>query len=73
MAPGEPGQVARIAMDTDPTSQSSQAIDFGAPGISPSLNGYGSSGQDEPDVLVLIGAAFVGGLLLAVIVGRIAS
>ena len=59
-------------MDTDPTSQSTQAIDFGAPATSPSLNGYGSS-HDEPDVLVLIGAAFVGGLLLAAIVGRLAS
>jgi hypothetical protein len=48
-------------------------MDLGAASAaSPSLNGYGAS-HGETDVLILIGAAFVGGLLLGALVTRLAS
>jgi hypothetical protein len=48
-------------------------MDLGVASASPSLNGYGASSDGEMDVLVLIGAAFVGGLLLGVLVRRLVS
>ena len=45
----------------------------GSTATTPSLNGYGSSAPGETDILMLVGAAFVGGLLLGALVGRIGS
>jgi hypothetical protein len=60
-------------MARDPAAQTT-VMDLGASSTaSPSLNGYGSSGPGDADVLMLIGAAFVGGLLLGALVTRIAS
>jgi hypothetical protein len=61
-------------MDSDPPAQTTSAMDFGAASASaPSLNGYGSSTHADTDVLILVGAAFVGGLLLGAIVSRLVS
>jgi len=58
-------------MARDPAAQTT-VMDLGASSAaSPSLNGYGASHR-ETDVLVLIGAAFVGGLLLGALVTRLA-
>ena len=48
-------------------------MDLGIASASPSLNGYGASSHGETDVLVLIGAAFAGGLLLGLLVSRLVS
>jgi hypothetical protein len=61
-------------MDSDPASSATPAMDLsGSTATTPSLNGYGSSAHGETDPLMLIGAAFVGGLLLGALVGRIGS
>ena len=61
-------------MDHDPAAQTSPAIGLDVSSASiPSMNGYGATGQDDIDVLVLIGAAFAGGLLLAALVSRLGS
>jgi len=61
-------------MDREPAAQTTPTVDLGASAAAaPSLNGYGSSSRDDTDVLMLIGAAFVGGLLLGALVGRLAS
>jgi hypothetical protein len=60
-------------MDTDPAAQTSPTMDLGASSAAPSLNGYGSSHQGDTDVFMVIGIAFVGGLLLGALVTRLAS
>ena len=60
-------------MERDPAAQTTSAMDFSASSVPPSMNGYGTSAHGETDVLVLIGAAFVGGLLIGALVSRLAS
>jgi|1185.fasta_scaffold961185_1 hypothetical protein len=61
-------------MERDPAAETTSAMDFSASSsTAASMNGYGSSGHDDTDVLILVGAAFVGGLLLGALVSRIAS
>jgi hypothetical protein len=45
----------------------------GSTATAPSLNGYGSSADADTDTLMVVGAAFVGGLLLGALVSRIGS
>ena len=61
-------------MERDPAAQTTSVMDLGASSAAaPSMNGYGASAHGDTDVLVLIGAAFVGGLLLGALVSRLVS
>ena len=60
-------------MERDPAAQTT-AMDFSATSATaPSMNGYGSPAHGDNDVLILVGAAFVGGLLLGALVSRLVS
>jgi hypothetical protein len=60
-------------MERDPAAQTTSAMDFSASSAAPSLNGYGSAADGDTDILILVGAAFVGGLLLGALVSRLVS
>ena len=60
-------------MDPDPSVHTSSTMDLGAASATPSLNGYGAAHEGDTDVLMMLGIAFVGGLLLGALVSRLAS
>jgi hypothetical protein len=53
--------------------QTNPTMDLGAASATPSLNGYGSSSHGDNEVLMLIGAAFLCGLVVGALVTRLAS